>query len=111
MCSGRTASLLQFPRRMDGAVKPQDLHKVIIPGYHGQDDTKRTAEYVYWGDMWNWLDIICVVTGYMEFLSLADNMSALRVCPSRRREFCHFADIPSPSLLKHLLKGEGGAAE
>ena len=24
---------------------------------------------------------------------------------------CHFADIPSPSLLKHLLKGEGGAAE
>ena len=25
--------------------------------------------------------------------------------PSRRRD-CHFADIPSPSLLKHLLKGE-----
>ena len=23
----------------------------------------------------------------------------------RQREFCHFADIPSPSLLKHLLKG------
>ena len=30
---------------------------------------------------------------------------------SRRREFCHSADTPSPSLLKHLLKGEGGAAE
>ena len=25
----------------------------------------------------------------------------------RRREFCHFTDIPSPSLLKHLLNGEG----
>ena len=31
--------------------------------------------------------------------------------PSRRREFCNFADIPSPSILKHLLKVEGGAAE
>ena len=30
--------------------------------------------------------------------------------PSRRRD-CHFTDIPSPVLLKHLLKGEGGAAE
>ena len=30
---------------------------------------------------------------------------------SRRREFCHFADIPSPPLLKRLLEGEGGAAE
>ena len=30
---------------------------------------------------------------------------------SRRREFCHFADIPSPSMLKRLLKGEGDAAE
>ena len=29
---------------------------------------------------------------------------------SRRRD-CHSADIPSPSLLKHLLKGEGAAAE
>ena len=29
---------------------------------------------------------------------------------SRRRD-CHFTDIPSPSILKHLLKGEGGAAE
>ena len=30
---------------------------------------------------------------------------------SRRREFCHFADVPSASLLKQLRKGEGGAAE
>ena len=30
---------------------------------------------------------------------------------SRRREFCHCADVPSPSLLKRLLKREGGAAE
>ena len=30
---------------------------------------------------------------------------------SRRRESCHFTDTPSPSVLKHLLKGEGGAAE
>ena len=29
---------------------------------------------------------------------------------SRRRD-CHFTDIPSPSTLNHLLKGEGGAAE
>ena len=29
----------------------------------------------------------------------------------RRREFCHFTDAPSQSLLKRLLKGEGGAAE
>ena len=29
---------------------------------------------------------------------------------SRRRD-CHFTDIPSPSMLKHLLKREGGAAE
>ena len=29
---------------------------------------------------------------------------------SRRRD-CHFADALSPSLLIHLLKGEGGAAE
>ena len=29
---------------------------------------------------------------------------------SRRRD-CHFTDIPSPSILKHLLEGEGGSAE
>ena len=34
------------------------------------------------------------------------------VVPIRRpRDFCYFADIPSPSVLKHLLKVEGGAAE
>ena len=31
--------------------------------------------------------------------------------PSSRRRDCHIADAPSPSLLKHLLKGEGSAAE
>ena len=36
---------------------------------------------------------------------------AVHTQPSRRREFCHFTDIYSPSILKHLLKGEGGAAE
>ena len=30
--------------------------------------------------------------------------------PSRRRRDCQFAGIPSPFILKHLLKGEGGAA-
>ena len=30
---------------------------------------------------------------------------------SHRREFCHFADAPSSSVLKRLLKEEGGAAE
>ena len=29
----------------------------------------------------------------------------------RRREFCHCADTPSPSVLKHQLEVEGGAAE
>ena len=29
---------------------------------------------------------------------------------SRRRD-CHFTDTPSSSILKRLLKGEGGAAE
>ena len=33
-----------------------------------------------------------------------------RTPPSRRRD-CHFANNPSPFLLKHLLKGEGGAAK
>ena len=27
-----------------------------------------------------------------------------------RREFCHFADVPSTPLLKHLLKGEAGCS-
>ena len=31
-----------------------------------------------------------------------------RVRISRRREFCHFADTPCLSLLKHILKVEGG---
>ena len=30
---------------------------------------------------------------------------------SRRREFCHITDTPSPSLSKRLLQREGGAAE
>ena len=33
------------------------------------------------------------------------------LAPSRRREFCHSADALSLSLLKHLRKGEGVAAE
>ena len=36
----------------------------------------------------------------------SDSSSAPR-CPRN----CHFADIPSPSTLKRLLKEEGGAAE
>ena len=36
--------------------------------------------------------------------------SRVSIEPSRRRrEVCYFADTPSPSLLKRLLKGEGGA--
>ena len=31
--------------------------------------------------------------------------------PGSRRRDCHFPDIPSPSMLKHPLKAEGGAAE
>ena len=38
-------------------------------------------------------------------------MLKARTCePSRQRD-CHFTGIPSPSILKNLLKGEGGAAE
>ena len=33
------------------------------------------------------------------------------VMPAGGPEFCHCADTPSPSLLKHLLNVEGGAAE
>ena len=32
------------------------------------------------------------------------------VAPTHRREFCHFADALSPSLLKHVLKGDGGCS-
>ena len=42
---------------------------------------------------------------------LSARVDGLVVGSSRRREFCHFTDIPSPSLLKRLLKGERGAAE
>ena len=37
--------------------------------------------------------------------------TAGHVKPSDRREFCHVADTPSPSVLKRLLKIEAGAAE
>ena len=45
---------------------------------------------------------------------IAPDFSGLRPqngsgAPSRRRD-CHFADIPSPSILKHLLKVEGGCS-
>ena len=30
--------------------------------------------------------------------------------PSRRREFCHVDDTPCSSLLKHLVKVQGGGA-
>ena len=39
------------------------------------------------------------------------HLATVRPIHSRRREFCHFTGIPSPPLLKHLLKGEEGAAE
>ena len=35
----------------------------------------------------------------------------MRTVSGRRREYCPFAGIPSSSVLKRLLKGEGGAAE
>ena len=47
------------------------------------------------------------------FDKLADQRDEERhrpVAPSRRRD-CHFADALSPSILKHLLTGEAGAAE
>ena len=45
-------------------------------------------------------------------LEMTATASSVSPEPSRRRrEFCHFTDPPSPSILKRLLKGEGGAAE
>ena len=41
--------------------------------------------------------------------SAAHRVDQWRALPSARS--CHFADIPSPPLLKRLLKEEGGAAE
>ena len=37
-------------------------------------------------------------------------LTSFRSCLARPRG-CHFAGAPAPTLLKHLLKGEGGAAE
>ena len=42
--------------------------------------------------------------------SLISRMPTARHRPSRRRDR-HFAGTPSPTELKHLLEGEGGAAE
>ena len=44
-------------------------------------------------------------------LYLAGSHSEMHGEDSHRRDFCHLTDIPSPSILKHLLKVEGGAAE
>ena len=45
----------------------------------------------------------------LEFL--AGRWPLLSSLVSRRRRDCHFADVPSPSLLKRLPEGEGDAAE
>ena len=47
------------------------------------------------------------------FILLLQKSVFFPVCdgPSRRQEFCHCTDIASPSMLKHLLKGEGVSAE
>eukprot|EP01050_Picozoa_sp_SAG11_P037187 SAG11_NODE_14543_length_608_cov_1.277014_1_plen_116_part_10 len=66
-------------RHADGSINSAALKKVIIPGYRGSDDSKRTQHYVYWRDVWNWLDIVCVITGFLKFFDFASNMSALRV--------------------------------
>ena len=44
-------------------------------------------------------------------IPLAERLVGAAGGSSRRREFCHFADSPSRSLLKHLLNLEEGAAE
>ena len=40
--------------------------------------------------------------------SCLPSSSTRRTVMSSRRRDCHFTDIPSPSILKHLIKGEGG---
>ena len=46
----------------------------------------------------------------LRLLALAHVWGKAMGAPRRRRD-CHCADIPSPSILKHLLQGEEGAAE
>ena len=41
----------------------------------------------------------------------AEELGLFEAGGSSRRRDCHSADAPSPSLLKHLLQGEGGAPE
>ena len=40
-------------------------------------------------------------------ISITSSRDSSEGAGSRRQDFCHFADTPSPSLLKHLLEGEG----
>ena len=40
-----------------------------------------------------------------------ETMAEIASGATSRRRGCHFADTPSPSLLKYLLKGQGAAAE
>ena len=72
--------LQSFPLKSDGhTVDIRALRRVQIPGYDVADDVLRTREYVYLKDSWNWLDILCVLTGYLDMAGLFDNVSFLRV--------------------------------
>ena len=72
--------LSSFPVESDGyTVDIHALRRIAVPGHDVADDAKRTREYVYLKDAWNWLDIACVISGYLDLLGLFDNMSFLRV--------------------------------
>eukprot|EP01047_Picozoa_sp_COSAG01_P003041 COSAG01_NODE_87_length_27454_cov_201.243575_14_plen_867_part_00 len=62
----------------EGARRDRALRRVEVPGFDVQDDTKRTSEYSYFKDSWNALDVLCLVTGYMQLLGPFKNMSAVR---------------------------------
>eukprot|EP01043_Picozoa_sp_COSAG02_P067802 COSAG02_NODE_11029_length_1809_cov_1.179532_1_plen_602_part_11 len=69
-----------LPVQSDGrTVDIHALRRIAVPGHDVADDAKRTREYVYLKDPWNWMDIACVVTGYLDLLGLFDNVSFLRV--------------------------------
>eukprot|EP00329_Picozoa_sp_Boothbay-MS584-11_P007277 67403_6 len=69
--------LSKFPKG-GPTVRDRALRRVQVGGYDLQDDTKRTREYNYFKDSWNSVDIVCLVTAYMQLFEVGENMTMLR---------------------------------